>query len=122
MQRKGYPSEVRDEEWALVVSYLTVMTEEAPQRQYSLRELFNGVRWVVRTGAAWRRMPQDLPPWSAGYQPRPRWRQAQVCAASVEIYGRCYGSRKGASSRRLPRFWTVARGTRVPRGGLGLLH
>lgn len=52
MQRKGYPSDVSDEEWALVVPYLTLMTEEAPQREYSLRELFNGVRWVVRTGAA----------------------------------------------------------------------
>jgi transposase len=44
------------------------MSEDARQREYSLRELFNGVRWIVRTGAAWRRLPHDLPPWSAGYQ------------------------------------------------------
>jgi transposase len=44
------------------------MSEEAPQREDSLRELFNGVRWIVRTGAAERMMPHDLPPWSAVYQ------------------------------------------------------
>lgn len=40
-----------DEEWALVVPYLTLMTESAPQRTHSLREVFNGLRWMVRAGA-----------------------------------------------------------------------
>ena len=71
MTRNPYPSDVSDEEWALVVPYLTLMTEDAPQREYSLRELFNGVRWIVRTGAAWRIMAHDLPPWSAVYQQAP---------------------------------------------------
>jgi transposase len=52
MARNPYPSDVSDEEWALVIPYLTLMSEDAPQREYSLRELFNGVRWIVRTGAA----------------------------------------------------------------------
>jgi transposase len=34
--------------------YLTLMTEAAPQRDYPLREVFNGLRWIVRTGAPWR--------------------------------------------------------------------
>ena len=84
MARTPYPSDVSDEEWALVVPYLTLMTEEAPQREYSLRELFNGVRWIVRTGAAWRMMAHDLPPWSAVYQQAQRWRRAGVFEAIVE--------------------------------------
>jgi transposase len=52
------------------------MTEAAPQRAYSVRELFDGVRWSVRTGAAWRRLPHDLPPWSAVYQQGQRWWKA----------------------------------------------
>jgi transposase len=44
------------------------MTEEAPQRTHSLREVFNGLRWLVRAGAPWRMMPNDLPPWEAVYQ------------------------------------------------------
>ena len=71
--RKPYPSDVSDDEWSLVVPYLTLMTEEAPQRDYPLRELFNGLRYVVRYGIAWRAMPNDLPPWSAVYQQTQRW-------------------------------------------------
>ncbi|MFN6201511.1 MAG: IS5 family transposase [Acidobacteriota bacterium] len=78
MTRKPYPSDVSDAEWALVAPYLTLMTEEAPQREYSLREVFNGLRWLVRSGATWRMMPNDLPPWNVIYQQMQRWIKAQV--------------------------------------------
>jgi transposase len=71
--RKPYPSDVSDDEWSLGAPYLTLMIEEAPQRDYPLRELFNGLRYVVRYGIAWRAMPNDLPPWSAVYQQTQRW-------------------------------------------------
>ena len=76
MTRKPYPSDVSDAEWALVAPYLTLMTEEAPQREYSLREVFNGLRWLVRSGATWRMMPNDLPPWNIIYQQMQRWIKA----------------------------------------------
>jgi transposase len=44
------------------------MTEAAPQREHSLRELFNALRYVIRYGIAWRAMPNDFPPWAAVYQ------------------------------------------------------
>lgn len=84
MERKAYPSDVSDEEWAFVASYLTLMTEEAPQREHSLREVFNGLRWIIRTGAAWRMMPHDLPPWAAIYQQSQRWFKAGVFEAMVD--------------------------------------
>ncbi len=36
------------------------MREDAPQREHALREVFNGLRWLVRTGAEWRMMPHRL--------------------------------------------------------------
>jgi transposase len=51
MSRKPYPSDVSDEEWAFVAPYLTLITEDAPQREHSLREDFNGLRYLVRAGA-----------------------------------------------------------------------
>jgi len=51
MERKPYPSDVSDEEWAFAAPNLTLMTEDAPQRDYPLREVFNGLRWIVRAGA-----------------------------------------------------------------------
>src|SRR3954462_14322613 len=71
--RKPYPSDVSDEEWAFVAPYLTLMREDAPQREYRLREVFNGLRYVVKTGAPWRWMPNDLPPWPTVYQQSQRW-------------------------------------------------
>ena len=83
MSRERYPSDVSDEEWAFVASYLTLMSEDAPQREHSLREVFNGLRWMVRTGAPWRFMPTDLPPWEAVYQQSQRWIKAGVFEAMV---------------------------------------
>jgi transposase len=78
MTRKAYPSDVSDEEWAFAVRYLTLMTEDAPQREYALREVFNGLRWLIRAGAPWRMMPNDLPPWAVVYQQTQRWLKAGV--------------------------------------------
>jgi transposase len=82
--RKPYPSDVSDEEWAFVAPYLTLMTAEAPQRTHDLREVFNGVRYVVRTGAQWRLIPHDLPPWAAVYQQTQRWLVAGAFEAIVQ--------------------------------------
>jgi len=84
MPKKPYPSDVSDEEWALVAPYVTLMMEAAPQREYSLRAVFNARRWLVRTGAPWRMLPHDLPPWEAVYQQTQRWLKAGVCEAIVE--------------------------------------
>jgi transposase len=84
MNRKPYPSDVSDEEWAFVAPYLTLMRQDAPQRVHDLREVFNGVRYIVRTGAHWRMLPHDLPPWEAVYQQARRWLDAGSFAAIVQ--------------------------------------
>jgi len=84
MERKSYPSDISADEWAFVAPYLTLMTEEAPQRLHSLREVFTGLRWLVRVGAPWRLMPHDLPPWEAVYQQTQRWVKAGVFEAIVQ--------------------------------------
>ena len=81
--RQPYPSDVSDDEWAFVVPYLTLMKQDAPQRDYSLRELFNALRWLVRTGGAWRYVPHDLPPWHAVYEQSQRWFAAGCFEAIV---------------------------------------
>jgi len=84
MARKPYPSDVTDEEWAFVAPYLTLMREDAPQREHSLREVFNGLRYAVRAGEAWRMMPHDLPPWDIVYQQTRRWMTAGVFEAMTQ--------------------------------------
>lgn len=74
--RKVYPTDVRDEEWEFVAPYLTLMREDAPQRHYALRDLFDAVRWMVKAGCPWRLLPGDFPPWSAVEQQAKRWMRA----------------------------------------------
>lgn len=71
--RRPYPSDVSDDEWALVAPYLTLLRESAEQREHPLREVFNGLRYLVRYGVAWRAMPNDLPLWHAVYDQARRW-------------------------------------------------
>ena len=84
MNRKPYPSDVSDDEWAFIAPYLTLINEDAPQRDYPLREVFNGLRWIVRAGATWRMMPNDLPPWFTVFQQTQRWIRAGVIEAVVQ--------------------------------------
>lgn len=74
--RQPHPSDVSDDEWALIAPYLTFLSEAAAQREYSLREVFNGLCYVVKSGCPWRWMPHDLPPWAAVYQQAQRWLSA----------------------------------------------
>ncbi len=63
MGRKAYPSDVSDDEWAFVAPYLTLMTEDAPQSVYPLREVFTflaspiHLRYIARSSAPWRMLP-----------------------------------------------------------------
>jgi transposase len=82
--RKPYPSDVTDDEWAFVAPYLTLMAEAAPQRRHDLREVFNALRWLVRTGSPWRYLPNDLPPWPAVSQQTQRWLAAECFEAMAD--------------------------------------
>jgi transposase len=80
----GYPSDVSDDEWDFVAPYLTLCREDAKQREYPLRTVFNAARWLVRSGAHWRMMPNDLPPWPVVYQQTQRWIRAGCFEMMVE--------------------------------------
>lgn len=83
MARKPYSTDVSDEEWAFVAPYLALVREDAPQRTHDLREVFNGLRYVVKGGVTWRLVPNDLPPWEIVYQQTQRWLRAGVFEAMV---------------------------------------
>jgi len=82
--RNPYPTDVSDEEWAFVAPYLMLLPEDAGQRTHGQREVFNGLRWIVRAGAPWRMMPNDLPTWYVVYQQTQRWLAAGCFTALVD--------------------------------------
>jgi transposase len=82
-ERKPYDTDVTDAEWEFVAPYLALLPYGAGQREHSLREVFNALRWLVRAGAPWRLIPHDLPPWAAVYQQTRRWLAAGCFEAIV---------------------------------------
>lgn len=80
-KKRGYPSDVSDEEWEFCLPYLTLMREDAPQREHALRSIFDALRWMVRAGCPWRLMPTNMPPWKAVYEQTQRWIKAGVFEA-----------------------------------------
>jgi transposase len=75
---------VSDDEWEFVAPYLSLLAPEAWQRKDDLRAVVNAVRWLVRTGAPWRYLPGDFPPWPAVSQQARRWLDAGCFAALVQ--------------------------------------
>ena len=78
-----YPSDVSDPEWEFVVPYLCLLPEGAGQRVHNLRDVFDALRWLVRSGAPWRYLPKDFPPWEMVYQQTRRWLAAGCFEAIV---------------------------------------
>ena len=101
MSRKPYPSDVSDDEWAFVAPYLALLPLDAAQRRHPLREVFNALRYLVRSGAPWRMLPNDFPPWEIVYQQTSRWLRAGVFESMVQdlrVLLREVAGRKGAPS------------------------
>ena len=48
--RKSYPSDVSDAEWEFLVPFLTLMREDAPQREHSMRDVFDALRYSRQDG------------------------------------------------------------------------
>lgn len=82
-KRNPYPTTIGDEEWKFVAPYLTLCREDARQRRYPSRDVYNALRWMVRAGAPWRMLPNDFPPWELVYQQTMRWVAAGCFEALV---------------------------------------
>lgn len=76
--RKPYPTDVSDAEWEFLLPYLTLMREDVPQRSHDMREVFNAIRYLVKSGCHWRMLPHDFPDWTVVYQQMRRWMQAGI--------------------------------------------
>ena len=73
-ERAAYPSDLSDARWALIEPRLSAWRQARTDAgvggrtaAHELREIFNAILYVNRTGIAWRYMPHDLPPWQTVY-------------------------------------------------------
>jgi transposase len=62
-----YPSDLTDEEWALISPRIPPAKRGGTKRTVKLREIVNGLMYILSTGCQWRAIPKDLPPRSTLY-------------------------------------------------------
>ena len=78
MTRAAYPSDLTDCEWQRLEPLVPPVKPGGRPAQYPRREVVNGIRYVLRSGCAWRMLPHDLPPWQRVYHYFRAWRQEGV--------------------------------------------
>jgi len=74
MMRKAYPSDLTEEQWALLEPFLPPPKPGGRPRSVDLREVVNAMLYLLRTGCPWRSLPHDLPPWGTVWAYFRRWR------------------------------------------------
>jgi transposase len=62
-----YPSDLTDEEWAQIEPLIPPAKRGGNKRRVNMREILNGLMYVLSTGCQWRAIPKDLPPRSTVY-------------------------------------------------------
>ena len=75
MRVKRYPSDLTPAQWERLQGELPSAKPGGRPRSVKLREVLNGILYVVRAGCSWRMMPKDLPPWSTCYDYYRKWRE-----------------------------------------------
>jgi transposase len=72
-----YPSDLTDDEWALVEPLIPPAKRGGNKRHVDVREVMNGIMYVLSTGCQWRAIPKDLPPRSTVHDYLDLWRHAR---------------------------------------------
>lgn len=63
MARTPYPSDLTDAQWAIAESLIPPAEAGGRHRSVNMREVVNGIMYLLRTGCSWRQLPHDFPPW-----------------------------------------------------------
>jgi putative transposase len=75
MERRTYPSDRTDAQWAALGPLIPPAEPGGRDRTVEIREVLNGIDYLVRTGCAWRFLPHDLPPWGTVHYYFWRWQR-----------------------------------------------
>jgi putative transposase len=67
MQKNKYDSDVSDKEWQIIEPHLRNKHKSGRRQKYPLRQIWNGIMYLLHTGCQWRSLPHDFPPWKTVY-------------------------------------------------------
>jgi transposase len=85
-----YPSDVTEKEWAVIVPLIPPARRGGRKRTVNIREVFNGVLYILSTGCQWRAIPKDLPPRSTLFHYLAGWEaDGTLRRIQAVLYGQC---------------------------------
>ena len=77
---KSYPSDLREEEWAILDPLIPRARKAGRPEKYSKRAILNAIFYLARSGCAWRMLPNDMPPWKLVWHYFAHWKKQGVWA------------------------------------------
>jgi transposase len=78
MARKHYPSDLTDDEWSNIKIMIPPDRPGGRPRKWDMRDVVDGIFYIVRSGCAWRMLPGDFPPWQTVYHYFRAWRDMAI--------------------------------------------
>ena len=72
--RKTYSTDLSDEEWSYIEPHLPAPNAPGRPRLHTLREILDAIFYILRSGCAWRLLPNDFPPWKTIHHYFRTWR------------------------------------------------
>jgi putative transposase len=78
MNHPAYPSDLNDSQWQILEPLLPKPQRKGPKANVNLREIVNGIFYVLHTGCQWRAIPHDLPPYSTVYSYFQKWQRKGI--------------------------------------------
>ena len=78
MRKKRYTSDLTDEEWAIIEPLIPAAKEGGRPRTTNMREVVDGIFYVLKTGCQWANLPGDFPPYSTVFDYYKQWRKNKV--------------------------------------------
>lgn len=75
MNRKRYPSDLTDAQWAVLEPRIPLARPGGRPRKTNMREVVNAIFYLTREGCSWRALPHDFPPWKTVYNYFENWKR-----------------------------------------------
>jgi putative transposase len=78
MRCKHYTSDLTDEEWVIIEPLIPSAKEGGRPRTVNMRDVMDGIFYVLKTGSQWANLPGDFPPYSTVFDYYNQWRKNKV--------------------------------------------
>jgi len=98
MESDRYPTDLKDEEWALIAGLFTKSEKRGKKPDNDMRRIVDGCFYLLRGGIAWRMMPHDLPPWKEVYCYLDKWRKNGTWERINQVLREQYRTASGRKS------------------------